>query len=368
MNITDVNYLRWHKGRTPVRFDLAISGVPNVPLAPLLADPEEFDAEIARCGGYGHPELTATIAARYGLTDDRVLTVQGTSMANFVALACVANRGERIVLETPVYEPIRRVADLLELQVISLPRGLDAGGGPSPIDFELVETALRGGAVAVVLTNLHNPTGVRLPDGDLNALIAICEKHGARALVDEVYLDAGHVVFGEPIWSAASRSEAVVVTNSLTKVYGLSALRAGWVAAPPTVIARAQALVNQLHSLDAKPALVMALRVLRRIGHYAETARRAYRAARPVFDAWLRNRPDVHANRDDGAFFAWVTIDGVPDTHPLVERLLADFETRVTPGHFFEAPHGLRLGFLPSESEFSEALGRVGRAIDQVRG
>lgn len=367
MHISDVNYLRWHKHRSPVLYDLAISGVPSVSLAPLIGDPEDFDAEANRCGGYGHPELTERIAARYGLAADRVLTVAGTSMANFVAMGLAAGRGDRIVLETPVYEPILRIAGLLGTEIIPLPRELDAQGGPAPLDLDRAETALRGGAVAVVLTNHHNPAGVRLPDAELNAIIAMCEANGAMAVIDEVYLDAGHVVLGEPLWTAAARSDCVIVTNSLTKVYGLGALRAGWVAGAAATIGRAKALMDHLSSIDAKPAQVMALRAIRRITKYEDLARNAHRTARPIFDTWLRDRPDVHANRDEGAFFAWLTIDGVTDTGPLAELLLQEFDTRITPGAFFGAPRGLRLGFLPSETDFAAALDRISQAIDRMK-
>jgi aspartate/methionine/tyrosine aminotransferase len=58
----------------------------------------------------------------------------------------------------------------------------------------------------------------------------IARSVGARLLVDEVYLDA---VYENTPLTAARIGPEVLVTSSLTKVYGLSGLRCGWVLAEP---------------------------------------------------------------------------------------------------------------------------------------
>ena len=66
---------------------------------------------------------------------------------------------------------------------------------------------------------------------------------GPRVLIDEVYLDAAP---GEP--SAALLGDAFVCTSSLTKVYGLSGLRCGWILAAPELAERLWRL-NELFSV-----------------------------------------------------------------------------------------------------------------------
>ena len=51
---------------------------------------------------------------------------------------------------------------------------------------------------------------------------------GARVLVDEVYLDT---VFEDPPGSCVHLGQSFVATGSLTKAYGLSGLRCGWIIA-----------------------------------------------------------------------------------------------------------------------------------------
>ena len=58
----------------------------------------------------------------------------------------------------------------------------------------------------------------------------IARRAGARVMVDEVYLDAA---FESAPRSAALLGDQFIVTSSLTKVYGLSGLRCGWIIAEP---------------------------------------------------------------------------------------------------------------------------------------
>ena len=77
-----------------------------------------------------------------------------------------------------------------------------------------------------MLTNLHNPSSVLAPDAVVREVADIARSVGAKLLVDEVYLDA---VYENTPPTAAKIGPEVIVTSSLTKVYGLSgsALRMG---------------------------------------------------------------------------------------------------------------------------------------------
>ena len=76
-------------------------------------------------------------------------------------------------------------------------------------------------------------------------------RSGARVLIDEVYLDAA----SPPRPSAVHLGPEFVCTSSLTKVYGLSGLRCGWILAEPELAERMWRLndlfvVNQAHSAE----------------------------------------------------------------------------------------------------------------------
>src|SRR4029450_8117051 len=102
------------------------------------------------------------------------------------------------------------------------------------LDIGEIERMLTPKTRLIVLTNLHNPSGVLIEDDVLRELGALAVRHGARVLIDEVYLDSAV----PPRRSAAHLGSEFVCTNSLTKVYGLSGLRCGWFLGGPGLARR----------------------------------------------------------------------------------------------------------------------------------
>ena len=78
------SYMNWAKTRSQARFNLATSGMPNLPLKELRVSLE--DLEITN-GGYGYEPLKRLIGDRYGVETESIVTAAGTSFANHLAIA-----------------------------------------------------------------------------------------------------------------------------------------------------------------------------------------------------------------------------------------------------------------------------------------
>ena len=68
------------------------------------------------------------------------------------------------------------------------------------------------------------------PEPVLREISDIAREAGAHVLVDEVYLDA---VYENRPRTAFHLGSRFVLTSSLTKIYGVSGLRCGWILAKP---------------------------------------------------------------------------------------------------------------------------------------
>jgi aspartate/methionine/tyrosine aminotransferase len=97
---------------------------------------------------------------------------------------------------------------------------------------------------------------------------------GARVLVDEVYLDA---VYENTPRTSYHLGREFVVTNSLTKVYGLSGLRCGWIVAEPDLARRMWRLNDLFGSIPAHPAERLSVIALENLDRIRERARRIRR-------------------------------------------------------------------------------------------
>ncbi|MCP4247100.1 MAG: pyridoxal phosphate-dependent aminotransferase [bacterium] len=362
MNSTNPSYMNWAKTHPRAKYELTASGV-----AP--AGGTEFDgycdtSDLHERGTYGDPDLIRAIGRFRGVDEARVLPVPGTSCANFIALAAVAAAGDRVLIESPAYDPLLRVTRFLGLQVLRFDRWPDRDWRP---DLQAVRAGLREGAVAVVLTNLHNPSGRLCPADDTAELAAMTAEYGARLIVDEVYLDYAALNAGRARSSAIDLGEQVLVTDSLTKVYGLGGLRAGWLIAEPQVLRRAQEIVDLLHVVNPVVSAHLAVQALANVDRLGERCREYYRAAHPILARWLADHPDLKACGNDGALFEWIRLPDGVRSDVLVHLLAAEYETNIVPGGFFGCDDYIRIGFGLVPAELAEGLARVGAALVRLR-
>ena len=82
----------------------------------------------------------------------------------------------------------------------------------------------------IALCNFHNPSGAQVSDVTLREIANLARRSNAYVMVDEVYREM--LFETNPQSSFHIDPERFIVTNSLTKAYGLSGLRCGWILAP----------------------------------------------------------------------------------------------------------------------------------------
>jgi aspartate/methionine/tyrosine aminotransferase len=349
------DYMNWSKTQSGARFNLATSGVAPFPLRelPVHLDTLEINGSD---NGYGYPPLQKAIAAHHGVDPDCVVESAGTSMANHLAMASIIEPGDEVLIEHPAYGPILDVAHYLEANVKRF-RRIDETGWA--IDPKAVRDCITPKTRLIVITNLHNPTSALTPDWVLQEIGDIARSIGALVLVDEVYLDA--VYEGTPRTSFHLGPE-FVVTSSLTKVYGVSGLRCGWILAPPD-LARKMRKLNDLYS--ATPVYLgqlLAVAVFKHLNRLREKARRIVEADRKLLGDFFIKQSGLSAVWTDWGTTSFVQLEK-GNADDFLERLRSQFDTSAVPGRFFEMPDHFRIGMGVNTAMFAEGLKRIGSAL-----
>jgi aspartate/methionine/tyrosine aminotransferase len=178
-------------------------------------------------------------------------------------------------------------------------------------------------------------------------------------LVDEVYLDA--VYENTPRTSFHLGSE-FVVTSSLTKVYGVSGLRCGWILAQPD-LARKMHRLNDLYSATPVfPGEVLSVVAFQHLDLLRERARRIVEADRKLLRDFLKQQPALSAVETKWGTTSFVQLldRNVDD---FLHKLRAEFDTSAVPGRFFEMPDHFRIGMGVNTEMCAEGLKRIGRAL-----
>jgi aspartate/methionine/tyrosine aminotransferase len=346
------DYMQWAKTQSRARFNLATSGVGAFPLRELGCTIDQI--EINGDSTYGYAPLQLAIAKKYVVDPDCVVASAGTSMANHLAMAALIEPGDEVLIEHPAYELLVSTASYLGAHVKRFAR-VEASG--YALDAAEVRKAIGPKTKLIVVTNLHNPSSVLAPEAALREVGDVARSIGARVLVDEVYLDA---VYENTPRSAFHLGPEFVVTNSLTKVYGLSGLRCGWILARPD-LARAIWRLNDLFgSIPAHPAELLSVIAFQDLDKIRERARVVVEADRALLAKAFA--------QCEGQAFSTVRTEYGTTSFPRLKkgnvdefltRLRQEHDTSAVPGHFFGMPDHFRIGMGVNTEMFGEGLRRI---------
>jgi aspartate/methionine/tyrosine aminotransferase len=318
----------------------------------------------------GLPALRDAIAGyyrrRYGVEvhPGRIIVTPGASGALQLALFGLLDPGDGLLIGTPSYPCYRQVAALCGARVSFVPLSAQDG-------FAMTAGSLRAawapGTRALVLASPANPTGAVLDPSQLAAVHALCRERGAALIVDEIYQG---LVYDAPDCTALGLGGPdLYVVNSLSKYFGMTGWRLGWVVAPEAAVPALERIAQNL--FIAAPTLAQ----------HAACA-----ALEPGLEPLLQARRAALARRRDrlwsglrrlgfaipalprGAFYVYATLpDAVAAEAPeFCAQMLAEVAVAATPGADFAergAEREVRFAYGRPDAELDEALARMGRFL-----
>ena len=351
------SYIEWAKLRSKARYNLAISDMVHFPLADL--HPQLADLEISGGDGYGYQPLLQKLSAKSGVPVECIVQAQGTSMANHLAMAALLEPGDEVLIEEPSYGAILSAAEYLGAKIRRFPRTFESG---FQLDPREVERNISARTRLIVITNLHNPSGVRTADAKLRMVGEIARSMGAHVLVDEVYLEA---CFDSPWQTAYLLGPNFVTTGSLTKAYGLSGLRCGWIFAAKALAERMWRLNDLFGVMAPHPIELLSVLAFEHLPEIAARAKQVLTTNRALLKEFFKSRRDLLAIWPEAGTIAFPQLtSGHGDA--FCQLLREKYETSVVPGRFFEMPEHFRVGVGGKTEDVREGLARIGAALDEL--
>ncbi len=238
MTFTPFDLEQWQSlYETTVKFNLADSGVQPVTLAELVSTPEAVTELLRTPLHYpavnGTARLRKLISGLYrGAGPDNVLVTVGAAEANAITVSALTQPGDHVIVMEPGYRQVSGVSRNAGCEVEAFPLRRENGWRP---DLDELERLVRPTTRMIAVTNPNNPVGTILTPAEMDRVAAAAERCGAWLLADEVYRGTERTSDQETA-SFYGSYDRVVATGSMSKAYGLSGLRTGWLVAPPEVI------------------------------------------------------------------------------------------------------------------------------------
>jgi cystathionine beta-lyase len=249
---------------------------------------------------------------------DWITFTPGVVSAITVAVQSLTARGEKVVVQPPVYFPFFESVRGSGRRMVENP--LKLSGWRYFFDLEDLERKLDDNTRMLLLCNPHNPGGMVWKRDELEALEAICRKHSLTVVSDEIHSDlifAGnkHIPWGMLSEEAGMNS---IVCMSPSKTFNVAGLATAFAIIPnPQIKKKFEKLIGTLHiqtgNIPGKVALEAAYSSgeewLKQMMEYVEENYR-------FLDQFVSEHlPKVSVMRPEATYLVWLDFRqyGMPD-------------------------------------------------------
>lgn len=321
--------------------------------------PRHYQSTFSR----GNPYVLEALAARYGFPREGIVCTTGASSGVAIACSAFLNAGSHAIVERPYFDFLPAVARERGAHLSFVDRAAPHFG----LDVDRLEMLVRPETRLVVLTDLHNPSGARLGPEALDRLAALAERTGVRVVIDEVY---GDFLRDDPRHGVAARhSPHFVSVNSLTKVYGLFALKCGWIMAGAACLPRIIEVYDRFEFGLSKVSHTVAAAVLEDMAPFERHWRGLLSRARPTVAAHaaaLEREGLLSGAVPEAGCMYFPRLHGVDDVE-FSRWLWRERRVAVAPGRYFGAPGHVRIGFGRSADRVEAGMIRFGEGLRRYR-
>jgi aspartate/methionine/tyrosine aminotransferase len=294
------------------------------------------------------------------VAEPRIQVTASGMAALSVALSAVVRAGHRVVVHNPAWPNIANATRLRGAAVEPLDLTATPEGGFS-LDLDRLDSLMYG-ARAFVLNSPGNPTGWAATRAELLAIRDIARRHGAWIISDEVYsrLVYDGSAAAPSMLDIAEPDDRIIVCNSFSKTWVMTGWRLGWLVVPDGLGEQFADLVEVAHSGVApftQRAGIAAIGDPAAIGRFRDHCA----AGRALATEALSGLNGVRYQPPDGAFYAFLAVDGLRDSLDLAKKLVTRHGVAVAPGIAFgDSGEGwLRLCFAQSPPLMERAMQRL---------
>jgi len=307
--------------------------------------------------------LAAEHVARTGVPTgtDSVLVTIGGKQALYLALRCVVEPGDEVLVSAPCWPSFPSQVEWCGARAVVVES--DEELLPDP---ERLAAACTARTRAVIVNSPANPTGRALPTERLLAIARLVQDRDLWLVSDEVYRDSSlDGAPPEPLSVAPELTPRAVVVDSFSKRFAMTGYRLGYAVAPPPLIAAMTRLVASSTTHPCSISQHAGLAALALDGRWEAEQRARYRRRRDRLLARLAAVPDLRCVVPDAALFAfpdvrgWLAHDGRGSDGDLARGLREEAGVLVVPGSAFGAPGHLRVGTGVEDERLEQALDRL---------
>jgi len=356
------------KGRTIYHLNI---GQPDIETPKACFDAvRSFDQKVLEYApSAGIPELITAVQKYYAALDihydeSEVLITTGGSEALQIAMNCILDEGDEILIPEPFYPNYSTMAYTCGAVIRPIPTRPEEGYHFA--DRAKIEAGINEKTRAILVTNPGNPTGTVLTAEEMEMLVDVALEHGLFLIGDEAYRE--FVYGGEALQSFGSYTKAaenIIVIDTVSKRFSACGARVGCLLSHNKTFMEHAMKYCQCRLAVATLDQVAAAALYSVDGDYFAAVREEYKRRRDTVVAGLKEIPGVICECPKGAFYLMAALP-VDDADKFQQWLLEEFEDKgetvmFAPGEPFYGTPGkgrneIRIAYVLQQHKLARAM------------
>ena len=296
---------------------------------------------------------------------EEVLITSGAKHGLYLALQCLVDPGEAILIPTPAWVSYSPMIELAGASVIPLPLYEEDGYRPNVERWKGM--AIPPNAKGIIIKSPNNPTGVVYSREELIKLTGWALQRNLWIISDEIY---EKIIYDNLTHTSISAlgpeaKKATITVSGFSKSYAMTGWRFGWVIADRPFIAKMASLQSQSNShvtSFVQWAAITACTLPPEIGNFmvAEFDKRR----RYCMDRLDKMGAHLSYSRPTGAFYIFINL-----SKWLIQKKMTDLEfckellnkeyVGAVPGSSFGKEHSIRISYATNIDNLKKAFDRI---------
>jgi aspartate aminotransferase len=296
---------------------------------------------------------------------ENVIVSTGAKQSLFNILFTIIDPQDEVVILAPYWVSYPEMVKMVHgIPVIVTPED-----GTFHPRMEEIKQAVSSYTKAIILNSPNNPSGIVFSDEFIGAIVDFCESKGIYLILDDIY---HKLVFdgqrATPAYQYSHKdleASHLIVVNGVSKLYGMTGIRIGWVVAPRKLV---EVMVNIQAQTTSNPSVISqaaAEGALTGVQTAVESLRLTIQNNRDVVMQEMQAFTGIHTTKPQGTFYC------LPDFRAynrnsvqLADFLLEKALVVTVPGVEFGMEGYLRLSYAGAVKDIVEGIERMKWAID----
>ena len=352
-----------------VDYNLSESGVHPILFKELLSS-EQLEDILKTPLGYiqtnGTTALREKVSALYpGTNIENVLITTGSVEANYILAWSQVEPGDEVLFMIPNYMQLWGLMRAFGANVKTFALKEELDWNPDPDELKNLVTP---NTKIICVTNPNNPTGSRLSREARETILDLAKKNDVWIFADEVY--QGAELDRQITPSFWGNYEKVVVSNGLSKAYGLAGLRVGWIVGPDGFADK----VWPYHDYTTISISTVS-DLLAKIALSTETRNKIFERTRTILNdnigimmSWLKKHEGLfQCIPPEAGAIAFPRYNLDINSTVLIDRIRETKSVLICPGDHFGMDRYIRIGYGEEKDTLEKALDLIEEAIIEAQ-